>query len=128
MIESFLKHIQFEKRLSSNTVIAYQNDLRQLSQFLLVTHSHSNVETASYTMVRSWIVSLVESGLGAASVNRKIACLRSFYKFLLRQEIITRDPMSKISVLKTKKRLPVFVKEEDMVSLLDNVSFGETFE
>ncbi|MGC1241874.1 MAG: tyrosine-type recombinase/integrase [Chryseosolibacter sp.] len=127
MIESFLKHLQFEKRLSRNTVLAYQNDLTQFHQFLQDSFSENEITHATYNMVRSWIVSLVESGIEPASVNRKIACLRSFYKFLLAQEVITKDPMAKINVMKTKKRLPNFVREEDMVNLLDNHTFEETF-
>ena len=128
MIDSFLKHLQFEKRLSRNTVLAYQIDLHQLHQFLLENHSHSEISTADYTMVRSWIVNLVESGIEPASVNRKIACMRTFFKFLLAQGVIDKDPMVKINVLKTKKRLPGFVREQDMVNLLDNQFFDETFE
>ncbi|MEX1241145.1 MAG: tyrosine-type recombinase/integrase [Cyclobacteriaceae bacterium] len=128
MIESFLKHLQFEKRLSRNTVLAYQTDLHQLHQFLKETVSHDNIAAADYTIIRSWIVTLVESGIEPASVNRKIACMRSFYKFLLAQEVITKNPMAKINVLKTKKRLPGFVKEEDMVNLLDNHDFDDNFE
>ena len=128
MVDSFLKYLQYEKRLSPNTVLAYQIDLQQLSDFLIKEHAHHEISTASYSLIRTWIVSLVESGLEAASVNRKIACLRSFFKFLLKQEVISKDPMSKITVLKAKKRLPRFVKEDDMVNLLDNQTFDETFE
>ena len=128
MIDSFLKHLQYEKRLSPNTVQAYQIDLLQLRQFLLENHAHSDITTASHPLIRSWIVSLVESGIEPVSVNRKIACLRTFFKFLLKQEAISTDPMIKVRVLKTKKRLPGFVKEEDMVKLLDNHIFEETFE
>lgn len=128
MIDSFLKYLQYEKRLSSNTVLAYQIDLQQLSDFLLKEHAHPEISTASYSLIRTWIVSLVETGLEPASVNRKIACLRSFFKFLLKQEVISKDPMSKITVLKAKKRLPRFVKEDDMVNLLDNQTFDDTFE
>ena len=128
MVDSFLKYLQYEKRLSPNTVLAYQIDLQQLSDFLIKEHAHHEISTASYSLIRTCIVSLVESGLEAASVNRKIACLRSFFKFLLKQEVISKDPMSKITVLKAKKRLPRFVKEDDMVNLLDNQTFDETFE
>lgn len=127
MIDSFLKHLQYEKRLSRNTVIAYQNDLNQLQQFLLDSQSLTDITSADYTMIRSWVVNLVESGIQPPSVNRKIACIRTFFKFLLTQELITKDPTTKINVLKTKKRLPGFVKEEDMVNLLDNHTFEETF-
>ena len=128
MIDSFLKYLQYEKRLSPNTVLAYQIDLQQLHDFLQTQHAHSEISTASYSQIRTWIVSLVETGMESASVNRKIACLRSFFKFLLKQEVISKDPMTKITVLKTKKRLPRFVKEDDMVNLLDNQVFDNTFE
>ncbi len=128
MIDSFLKHVQYVKRLSPNTVLAYQNDLLQLRRFLLERFSSDKVASADHTMIRSWIVSLVEAGIEPSSVNRKIACMRSFYKFLLAQKAIKGDPMRKISILKAGKRLPAFVKEEDMVNLLDNHIFEETFE
>ncbi len=128
MIESFLKYVQYEKRMSRNTVVAYTNDLQQLQHFLVSTHSHPDITTASYPMVRSWVVSLVESGIDPRSVNRKIACLRTFFKYLLKQEAISKNPMTKISALKTSKKLPAFVKEGDMVNLLDNHEFEDSFE
>jgi integrase/recombinase XerC len=128
MIDSFLKHLQYEKRASRNTVLAYQNDLQQFLQFLQEKFSHQDAAHAEYGMVRAWIVQLVESGIAVPSVNRKIACLRTFYKFLMRQDVISKNPMMKIRVLKGKKKLPNFVKEADMVNLLDNQHFPETFE
>lgn len=79
-------------------------------------------------MIRSWIIQLVDSDMKAISVNRKIASLKTFYKFLMRQEVISKNPMQKIRVLKTKKRLPSFVKEGDMVNLLDTTTFDESWE
>jgi integrase/recombinase XerC len=119
MTESFLKYAQFEKRFSSHTVISYKTDLRQFSDFLSHTYE-VKPEEATYPMIRSWIVSLVESGQTATSVNRKIACLRSYIKFLMKRSVITKNPMLKIKVLKTSKRLPRFVNEADMVNMLDN--------
>ncbi len=124
MIDSFLNYLRFEKRFSPHTVRSYQNDLSQYAGYLKETYEEETI-SATYTMVRSWIVSLVEKELDALSVNRKIASLRSYYKFLLRQETIQKDPMIKIKVLKTKKKLPHFVKEPDMASLLDQPSFAE---
>lgn len=128
MIDSFLKHLQYEKRFSPNTVLAYQNDLFQLLDFLLTVHSLRDIRLANHAMVRSWIIHLSESGIEPASVNRKIACLRTFFKFLLVRQMISKDPMAKIRVLKTKKRLPSFVREDEMVNLLDNHIFDEGFE
>ena len=123
MIESFLKYLQFEKRYSSKTIISYQTDLSQFQKFVTDFFQEPKIEIADYGIIRSWIVQLIECKLGPSSINRKIACLRSFYKFLLKEEIILKDPMTKIKVLKTAKRLPHFVQESDMVNLLDNTEF-----
>jgi integrase/recombinase XerC len=123
MIDSFLKYLQFEKRVSAHTVLAYENDLHQFNSFLVNTFPQNDPVTADHGIVRAWIIHLVEAGIEPSSVNRKIACLRTFYKFLLRQEIIQKDPMMKIRVLKAKKKLPSFVKEDDMLKLLDTAHF-----
>jgi integrase/recombinase XerC len=128
MIKSFLNYLQFEKRVSPNTITAYQIDLLQFSEFLEKTYSDELIEKAPYSVIRSWIIELVEHDVDPRSVNRKMACLRSFYKFLMKKEIISVDPMLKISALKTKKKLPSFVKEGDMVNMLDTVVFENTHE
>lgn len=123
MVESFIKYIQFEKRYSQKTVISYQTDLNQFQEHIKKEFDGILTQEASYGLVRSWIVSLVEAKLDASTVNRKIACLRSYYKFLMRQEIISKDPMMKIKILKTKKKLPHFINEQDTIKLLDNIEF-----
>jgi integrase/recombinase XerC len=129
MAESFLKYLQFEKRVSSNTVIAYTNDLKQFSCFLREQCECFSLQEADHAMIRQWIISLVEAGLDPRSVNRKIACLRSYYKYSLRQGILTKDPMMKIRILKTKKQLPSFLKEGEIASILDGpLPKGDEFE
>ncbi|HYG04433.1 MAG TPA: tyrosine-type recombinase/integrase [Chryseosolibacter sp.] len=128
MTEAFLKYLQFEKRVSSNTVTAYETDLRQFSDFLKQSFELAQPGLADHGMIRSWIISLAEAKINNRSINRKIACLRSFYKFLLRQEFTTKDPMRKVRILKTSKRLPSFIKETEMVALLDANVFEQTFE
>ncbi len=124
MIDSFLKYLQFEKRLSKHTTLAYKIDLDQFNDFLIANYSGEPIEQANHGIIRSWIISLVEAGILERSVNRKIACLRSFYKFLIRQEVIEKNPMTKIRVLKSKKSLPDFINENDMINLLDKVEFA----
>lgn len=121
MIESFLKYLKFEKRFSRHTLVSYQTDLKQFKEFL--SAFDSTPEAATHIDVRAWIVSLVENQINARSINRKIATLRSFYKFLLKREIITTDPSSRIKVLKTAKRLPQFVKQSELNILLDQFDF-----
>lgn len=128
MIDTFLKFIHFEKRYSPKTIQSYQTDLTQFQKYLESEFSGTAIQEANYSLVRSWVVSLVEAKLDSRSINRKIACLRSYYKFLMRQEIISADPMVKIKILKTQKKLPHFVNELDIVKLLDNVVFPEGYE
>ncbi len=128
MIDSFLKYLQFEKRYSPKTVLSYQTDLHQFKDFLNTEFSEAEPQKATYGLVRSWIVSLVENGIGASSVNRKIACLRSYFKFLLRQDVISKDPMLKIKILKTPKKLPHFVSEDDVMKLMNNLDFPKNHE
>lgn len=127
MIDSFLNFLQFEKRFSPHTVLSYKNDLNQFAAYLQETYEEEPAR-ATYSMVRSWIVSLVEKALDPLSVNRKIASLRTFYKFLLRQDEIRKDPMVKIKILKTRKKLPHFVKEPDMSAVLDAATFTDDHE
>lgn len=128
MVDSFFKYLQYEKRYSPKTIIAYQSDIGQFTRFLKESYQEPNIELATHGLIRSWIVILVENKIDARSINRKIACLRSFYKFCLKQEAIEKDPMVKIKVLKTKKKLPHFVHEEDMTKLLDHVEFENDLE
>ena len=128
MIDSFLKYLQFEKRVSAHTSLAYKGDLDQFAGFLNEVFPDTNVEEADYGVVRSWIIQLADSDIKPSSVNRKIASLKTFYKFLMRQEVIRKNPMQKIRVLKTQKRLPSFVKEGDMVNMLDKVTFENSLE
>ena len=116
-IERFIRYLQFEKRFSPHTVTAYKNDLDQFSQYIVafqtellnVTHQH----------VRTWIVSLMDDGIEARTINRKISSLRSFYKFLQREDLIGNSPMIYVRAPKIPKRLPIVITEQKMDILLD---------
>ncbi len=128
IVDGFVNHIQKEKRFSSHTVVAYSKDL---DQFL--HHTTENLEITSISEVdhhdiRSWIISILEDAkLQPSSVNRKISCLRSFYKYLVRNDMVTKNPMAKITSLKTKKKLPLFLEQSQMTNLLDGMAFGDDF-
>ena len=124
----FLQYIRYEKRLSHHTLTAYANDLEQFSVFLQTECNVDQPERADFRHIRSWIVSLVEGSMDKSSVNRKIATLRSFYSFLLRRKMIDFDPMTKIQALKLSKKLPQYVEETPMETLLSDVDFPNTFE
>lgn len=122
MVEAFLKYLQFEKRASRHTTVAYQNDLEQFQAFCQESAGIDNLESIGFSTVRSFVVNLMEAGLEPASVNRKIASLKAFYKFLLRRQQIPRDPTLRITMLKMKKRLPKFVREDEIHQAMDNAA------
>lgn len=126
MRDSFLKYIQFEKRFSQHTITSYENDLNQFEAFLADNYQISTTE-ADHNSLRHWVVTLVEKQLASRSINRKIASLRTYYKFLLRRGFIKKDPTSKLQALKTDKPLPQFVNEPDMSRLLDHCEFTNDF-
>ena len=128
MIDSFLRYISFEKRYSQHTVKSYQNDLNQFEQYAQQQFNISSLSEATQLMIRSWVLSLMDQGTSARTVNRKIASLRSFYKFLLKRESITKDPTQKIKSLKVKKELPGFANEEEFSTFLDRLVFEDSFE
>lgn len=127
MVESFIKYLQFEKRFSAHTITAYSNDLQQLSQFLIETFEIVKIEEAQHPHLRSWVVHLMDSGLSARSVNRKIVSIKSFFKFLQKREKVETNPAVRIKSLRVPKDLPNFVKEGEMDNLLDHFTFSDDF-
>jgi integrase/recombinase XerC len=127
MISSFLKYLSYEKRYSPHTVKSYETDLTQFESFLVENYPEVSIEFADFKLIRSWIVFLVDQKIESRSVNRKIASLRAFYKFLLKREVISKDPIHKVRTLKSPHQLPSFVKEKDMSLLLDQVSYSQDF-
>jgi len=123
--DSFIQYLQFEKRFSNHTVLAYSTDLSQFYEYLQKTYELTDLSEINHTLVRSWIVSMMEQKITSRSINRKITSLKTFYKYLLRQGIVTDNPMLKVQSPKTSKRLPVFVEKDKMDQLLDTVSFEE---
>ena len=128
VVQSFLQYIRFEKRFSANTVLAYENDLKQFFEFQKKLYEVEAPGDINQSMVRSWMVSMMENGVGARSVNRKITSLKTFYKFLLRRGDVKTNPLLKVISPKVSKRLPVFVDEAKMKLLFTEVNFGDGFD
>jgi integrase/recombinase XerC len=126
-INSFIQYLRHEKRFSPHTVLAYKNDLDQFLAYQQLTYETSDPGSVTFSMVRSWIVDLMERKVSTRSIGRKLTTLKTFYKFLLRQGIVTNNPMLKVQAPKTSKRLPVFVDESNMELLFTDIDFGEGF-
>ena len=127
MKQRFLEYLQYEKRYSVHTVTAYRIDLDQFFEYLHNQYNIADIQTVTHQMIRSWLVDMMESGIGSRSITRKLSTLKSFYKYLLRDGSIEINPMRKIISPKIPKRLPVFVERDKMEMLLDQVDFGEGY-
>lgn len=125
VLERFYNYLQYEKRYSKHTLIAYQNDLQQYSQFL--TSLQINIIEANHHSIRSWMVSLMDDEIDPRSINRKISALRSLYKFLLKENLIEENPVLKIRAPKVAKKLPTFIAEDKISQLLDANFFEDSF-
>ena len=125
--ESFLVYLQHEKRNSTNTVQSYSIDLDQFIRYCRSVHKILNLDEVDVKVVRGWVVQLMEEGLAPRSVNRKLTTLKTFYQFLIRESVITKNPMNSILTLKQKTKLPEFVEQEHMDQLLDKYDFGEDY-
>ncbi|MCX6280789.1 MAG: tyrosine-type recombinase/integrase [Bacteroidetes bacterium] len=127
MKERFLAYIQYEKRYSPHTVTAYRTDLDQFFAFISAQYQISDISGVDHYMIRSWLVSLLEQGDSARSVNRKLTSLKSFYRFLLKEKGVDVNPMRRIISPKTSKRLPEFVEAGKMEALLEEMASVEGF-
>ncbi|MEL0456903.1 tyrosine-type recombinase/integrase [Flavobacteriaceae bacterium SZ-1-7] len=126
--KSFLDYLSLEKNYSALTVKAYQNDLGDFLDFVKTEYETNSINTVNYSQIRSWIVSLVESGLSNRSINRKISALNSYYKFLLKVGDIQLNPLSKHRALKTSKKVQVPFSESEVKAVLDDFNFDDDFE
>jgi integrase/recombinase XerC len=122
----FLNYIQYEKRLSSNTLIAYEQDLSQFYSFLETNFQHTDLLSVNSSMIRSWTISLIERQDTATTVNRKISCLKSFYKFQLKSGTIQQNPTTKIIRPKVPKRLPKDVAATKLLDIKDKLEINLT--
>ena len=126
--EKFINYLSSEKRFSVHTITSYSNDVNQFFLFLSEEYKiTSELSEVNFQIVRSWIASLLEKGVAPRSVNRKISTLKTFFKFLIREGVIQESPMLKVVAPKSKKRLPLFVEEDQIESLLNGVEFDDGF-
>jgi len=128
MTETFFNYLQFEKRYSPHTLISYKCDLEQFAVFCKEEYGLATITEADYNLIRAWIVSLMHGNFETKSINRKLASLKSYYKFLSKQGLIEINPAQRVKTPKLKKRLPVFVEENQMIDLLESTTFPHGFE
>lgn len=126
--DSFLKYLLFERNYSEKTIISYGTDLDEFEEYFKGVDEELDFTKVDADLIRGWVLSLMEEGCAETTVNRKLSSLRSFYRYLLRQKAVAVDPAAKVVGPKKKKPLPVFLRDEDMDSLLEDNGFAQTFE
>ncbi|WP_310990951.1 tyrosine-type recombinase/integrase [Aequorivita marina] len=128
VFQAFTDYLQLEKKYSPHTVTAYVRDLEVFAAFAADEFQDANIVNINYAIVRSWIVSLVDSGISNRSVNRKVSSLNTYYKFLLKTKQISVNPLAKHKALKTSKKIQVPFSEHEISSVTELLETENSFE
>lgn len=123
---SFSGYLSMERRFSPHTIDAYQNDLVQFISFC-DTQCLTSILEVRHSHIRSWVVSLMQAGQSTRSINRRLSCLKTYFKYLKKRGFIDKDPMKKVVSPKTGARLPVYVQEPQMAALFSVAPFGSDY-
>jgi len=124
-IDDFLKYLQAEKRYAAHTVKAYKNDLNQFHAFC--QDNDGECMDLNFRTIRSWVVFLMDSGYSSRTVHRKLTSLSTYCKYLIKEGVLDSNPMDRVLKPKLKKRVPAFVEEGKLETLLEEFEFGEDF-
>ena len=127
LIEEFIQYLRYEKNYSTHTVVAYKCDLHQFTEYAEHQFGLTDPAVLDSDMLRSWMVCLLEGGMTARSVNRKLSSLKTFWHYLRRTGAVSANPFKKVVPPKTSKPLPVFLKEAEMEALLKEESPDDDF-
>ena len=127
-IEDFIDYLRYERNYSRKTTEVYQADLEAFKSFYEAIDSNLNWAEMPADIIRQWVVEMMDKGNVATSVHRRLSSLRSFYKFLLRRGLVSKDPVHSIPGPKVEKKLPAYVRETEMDRLFDGDFFGEDYE
>ncbi|MEJ7767950.1 MAG: tyrosine-type recombinase/integrase [Chitinophagaceae bacterium] len=127
VIQPFLDAIKYEKRYSYHTIRAYHDDLIQFFDYFSFQFGLLEISQVTPPIVRSWLASLKDTGLSGKSISRKLSTLRSFFRYQMRTGAMETSPVLNITPPKIPKRLPAYIEQEDMVTLLKQVEFPDTW-
>ena len=127
-LEEFIAYLRYERAYSELTIISYSGSLKEFELYCKSSIEEMSWQTVTSDVVRSWIVYLLDSGLAPAGVCPKLSAVKSFYRFLLRRDLVNVDPAYGVVAPKKSKPLPYFVGENEMRSLLGDLEFPNTYE
>ena len=107
--------------------MSYESDLLQFNNYLTSVYDSVSFSSVEMLHVRSYMVELLELQLAKSSVARKISSIKSFYKFLKKEQVVQSSPVQLLETPKIDKRLPTFLKEDEMINLFDEIKFEDSF-
>lgn len=128
LLKTFLEYLLLEKKYSQLTVTAYKKDISAFQQYLEDSSSNKDLKEVSYQDIRQWIIHMVNLGMSNRTVNRKVSALNSFYKYLIKIEEISSNPLSTHKALKTSKKNQIPFSETEINAVLNTISHAQTFE
>jgi len=127
-IPHFIEYLNFEKNYSPYTITAYKNDLESFQIFCKNEFDERDISKLPYTIIRSWIVSLVDDGIANRSINRKVSSLKSYFKYLVKTKQISQNPLLKHRSLKISKKVNIPFSQAEVADVLELFKGADTFE
>src|SRR5690349_20115966 len=122
LIEQFLEHVRYERNVSNHTLRNYSSDLEQFFQFLTADDKRKAPEISQidHLTIREWLASLHSAHKTKSSIARKLAALRTFFQFLVREGILELNPAKLVATPKIEKKLPVHLSIEEAVRFIES--------
>lgn len=127
-IPSFIDYLRLEKNYSEHTILAYERDIEEFCAFAKAQYQQDQLTSINYAQIRSWIIELVEHGISNRTINRKIASLKAYYKFLLKIGTIESSPLAKHKALKTPTKIQVPFSQKEVDAVIADLQAGDDFE
>ena len=127
-IAAFVNYLRLEKNYALNTIKAYERDLQLFQVFSETTFGTRALNEVSYSLIRSWIILLVNQGKSNVTINRKIASLNAYYNFALKSGQIAQSPLLGHKSLKVQRKIALPFSEKEMDELFSKIPFPDNFE
>lgn len=127
MINQFLNYLRYERNASPQTVLTYEEGLREFESYLSFRDEGLSLGKVDTDLIRDWMENLMDKGNNASTINKKLSALRSFYRYALKRKLVGADPAHCITGPKKSKPLPQFLRESEMDNLLDVIEWGDNY-
>ena len=122
LIEQFLEHLRYERNVSAHTLRNYESDLEQFTHFLAPDKKKKlpDVSEIDHLTIREWMASLHFDQKKKSSIARKLAALRTFFQFLVREGVLELNPAKLVSTPKLEKKLPKHLSIEEAIRFIES--------